>query len=93
MVRLWVLAPRLPGSPSCCQVSKPCIPPHHKGWKVPQSYKLLLLCCPARTLLDATSWQQHSANIAADPHQFGQVGTMVQESLNRAVVKSHRVVL
>lgn len=57
VVRLWVLAPRLPGCPSFCQVSKPGIPPHHKGWKVPQSYTLLLLCCPVRTLLDATSRQ------------------------------------
>lgn len=37
-------------------------------------------CCFAavRTLLDATSWQQHSVNFAADLHQFGQVGTTVQ---------------
>lgn len=48
--------------------------------KAGRYHRAISCCCFAavRTLLDATSWQQHSANFATDLHQFGQVGTMMQ---------------
>lgn len=59
-------------------VLKPWVPPHHENWKEAQCYKLLLLCCPVRTLLNTTSWQQDLANVTAELHQFSQGGTTVQ---------------